>query len=43
MDLFKVSDSDSVKVELVAATVMWKRNFPKYERIANGEIERCPI
>ena len=43
VDLLTVPGSGSVKVELVAATGMWKRNFPKYERVANGEIERCPF
>lgn len=43
VDLLKVADSNSVKVELVAATSMWKRHFPNYERAANGEKERCPF
>ncbi len=30
VDLLKVADSNSVKVELVAATGMWKRHFPNY-------------
>jgi len=42
LDLTKAVDSSSVRVDVVAVTGMWKRHFPKYERVANGEKESCP-
>lgn len=39
----KIDESDSLKIDVVAATIMWKRIFPKLERAANGSDESCPM